>query len=190
MLIEVVVQVADDFNLLLDDLRKHPVLHRKQASHSRIPLLYLCLDAHPQGHSRDDLQHNAPETPDIDDPGILVPLHLLEHLLVVLQLILEEYVVEYLRGHVLRSGHGELLEVGEEEAAAEVNQLDSADVADVPDVVLPLGAQQDVLGLEVGVHDVVAVYQVESLAYLHHQDLQLVLILPHPVDQLLVNYLY
>lgn len=36
-------------------------------------------------------------------------------------------------------------------------------------------------------HDVVAVYQVQGLAYLQHQDLQLVLILLHPVYQLLVD---
>ena len=190
MLVEVVVQVGDDFNLLLDDLGEDPVLDCEQARHPRASVLYLGLYAHPKRYSCDDLQHDAAEAPDVDDPRILVPLHLLEHFLVVLELVLEEYVVEYLWWHVLGSGHGELFEVGEEEAAAEVDELDAADVADVPDVVLALGPEEDVLGLEVGVHDVVAVDQVQRLAHLHHQDPQLVLLRLHPLDQLLVHYLH
>lgn len=60
MLIEVVVQIADDFYLFLDDLRKHPILDRKQPSHPRTPILYFGLNAHPQRHSSDHLQHNTP----------------------------------------------------------------------------------------------------------------------------------
>lgn len=80
-----------------------------------------------------------------------------------------------------------MFEVGEEEAAAEVYEFNAADVADISDVVFSLCSKEDVLGLQVGVHDVVAVYQVQGLAYLQHQDLQLVLILLDPVYQLLVD---
>lgn len=76
MLVEMIVQVVDDFYLFLNDLGEHSVLNRKQARYSCISLLYLGLNAHPKRHSRDDLQHNAAQTPDIYDPWIFVSLHL------------------------------------------------------------------------------------------------------------------
>jgi hypothetical protein len=190
-MVEMVVEVVDHLYLLLDYFGEDSIFDCEQSSDSGHGLIIdFGLNAHPQGHSSHYFQYDASETPDVDDPWIFILLHLLEHLLVVVELVLEEDVVEYFRRHVLGSGHGELLEVGEEEAAAEVDEFDPADEADVPRVVLPLGPQQDVLCFEVGVHDVVAVDQEERLAHLHHQDLQLVLVLHHPGYQLLVHDLH
>lgn len=51
---------------------------------------------------------------------------------------------------------------------------------------LPSQPEQDVFCLEVGVHDVVGVDEEERLADLHDEDAQFVLVLRHPMDQLLV----
>ena len=60
-MIEVVVEVVDHIDLFLDDLRKDPVLYCEQASGPQaILLLDLGLNAHPQWHTRHDLQHDTP----------------------------------------------------------------------------------------------------------------------------------
>lgn len=101
-----VIQIADDFYLFLYDLRKHPIFNRKQAGNLRdVLLLYPGLDAHPQGHASDDLQCNTSQTPNIDDPRILIFLHLLQHFFIVIHLVLIEDVVQDLRRHVLRGCH-------------------------------------------------------------------------------------
>lgn len=75
-----------------------------------------------------------------------------------------------------------MLEIGEEETAAEVYELHPADVAAEAGAFFPARAEEDVLGLEVGVHDVVAIHQVQCLGDLHHEDFQLVLICHHAMD--------
>jgi len=100
---------------------------------------------------------------------------------------LKEDVVEYLRRHVFGCCHGELFQVGEEEAASKINEFDSSDEADIAGVVFTFSSQEDVLCFEVGVDDVVGVDQKECLADLYHEDLQLVLVLYHTMDQLFVD---
>jgi hypothetical protein len=159
MVVEMIVQIANYFDLFLDYLGKNSIFDCEQTRNSgNIALLNGGFDAHPEWNSRYNLKDDATKTPNIDDPRILVSFHLGEHLLVVFELVLEEDVVEDFRRHVLGSGHGELLEVGKEETAAEVDELHSSDVA-APRTLLPLHPEQDVLSLEVGVHNVVAVDQ-------------------------------
>ena len=61
-----------------------------------------------------------------------------------------------------------MFEVGEEETAAEVYQFHTPDVATQAGAVFPAGSEEDVLGLEVGVHDIVAVHEIECLGDLNH----------------------
>ena len=106
MVVEMVVQVADDFDLLLDYLGKHAVFDCKQARYFRDVLFFdPSLDAHPKGNASNDLQGDAAQAPHIDDPRVFVLLHLLQHFLVIVHLVLIEDVVQDLRRHVLRRGH-------------------------------------------------------------------------------------
>ena len=145
------------------------------------------IDTQPQRHASDYLENTAPKTPDVDGPGIFVPFHFLEHDLVVLQLVLEENVVKYFRGHVLRSGHGKLFKIGEQETATKVYELDSFDVGrSWSHILLPPCLKQNVLSLEVGVHNVMTVHEEEGLHYFDHQHFQLVLVITNFVNQVLI----
>jgi hypothetical protein len=168
----VVVQVANHIDLLLNNLGEDSIFDCEQASDPISAFfLYFGLDAHPERHACDDFKHDAAQTPDIDGPGIFILFHLLEHLFIIFQFVLEQNVVEDLRRHVFGCGHGELLEVGEEETAAEVDQLDSSDVVhSLSQFFFSAGLEQNVLSLEVGVDDVVAVYQKEGFDYFNHQN--------------------
>jgi hypothetical protein len=190
VVVEVVVQVVDHFHLFLYDFGEDSIFDCEEAGHSgNASFVNFGLYAHPQRHARYDLEYDAAQTPNIDDPRVFVLLHLLQHLLVVLQLVLEEDVVENLGRHVFGRCHGELLQVGEEEAASEIYEFHSSDEADIARVLFAFCSQEDVLCFEVGVDDVVGVDQEERLADLHHEDFEFVLVLHHSVDQLFVNYL-
>ena len=69
-------------------------------------------------------------------------------MLIILKLILEHDVVEYLRRHVLWSGHGELFQVCEQEAGAEVDEFELLDIGALG-LEFALDLDQDVLGFEV-----------------------------------------
>lgn len=106
MIVEMVVQVADDFDLLLDDFGKHAILYGKQTCYFRDVLLFNPgLNAHPKRNPSNDLQRDTAQTPHIDDPRIFVLLHLLQHFLIIIHLVLIEDVVQDLRRHVFRSSH-------------------------------------------------------------------------------------
>lgn len=76
---------------------------------------------------------------------------------------MEENVVEDFRRHVFGGGHGKLFEVGEEEAAAEVDEFYSLDKGVSSTKVLSFsGFQQNVLGFKVRMDNVVAVDQKQS----------------------------
>jgi hypothetical protein len=81
-------------------------------------------EAHPERNTRDDLQNDAAETPHIDDPRVVVLLDVFEEFGDVFELIFVQDKVEDFRGHVLRSGHGELAEVAELEGTAVVDEFD------------------------------------------------------------------
>jgi hypothetical protein len=55
MMVKVVIEVADDVDLLLDNLGKDSVLDGKQPGDFVAPLLDPRVDAHPQRHSRHNL---------------------------------------------------------------------------------------------------------------------------------------
>ena len=75
MMVEMVIEIANDVDLLLDNLGKDSVLDGKQPGDFVAPLLDPRVDAHPQRHSRHNLKHNAAKTPDVDGPWVLVLLH-------------------------------------------------------------------------------------------------------------------
>lgn len=106
MVVKMVVQVADDFDLLLDYLAKHAVFDCKETRYFRDVLFFdACLDAHPKGNASNDLQGDTTQAPHIDDPRVFVLLHFLQHFFVIVHLVLIEDVVQDLRRHVLRCGH-------------------------------------------------------------------------------------
>lgn len=187
MVVKVVVEVADDVDLLLNDFGKDPVFDCKQSGDLVAPLLDPSVDAHPQRHPRHDFKHNAAETPDVDGPRVLVLFHFLQHFLVIVKLVLEENVVEDLGRHVLGCRHRKLLQVGEEETAAEVDELNPTNVVGSgPHFFFSSSFEQDVLGFEVGVHYVVAVHQKQSLHDLCYYGLQFCLVLSDVPDQIFV----
>lgn len=149
-MVEVVVQVADHFDLLLDNLRKHSVFDCEESSHSACPIFYLGFDAHPERDSRYDFQNDAAETPDINNPWVFVLFHLFQHYLIILQFVLEKDVVKDFRGHVLRSCHGELLQICEEEAAAKINKFHSFDeVVSLSQLLSAARSQQNILSFQI-----------------------------------------
>lgn len=116
------LQILDHFQLLLDYLVEGPSLDGEQPVADDLCVLLADdgLETHPEGHSGDDFQEDATETPDVDDPRIVIFLDVLQQFGDVLELVLVEDEVEDLRGHVLRGSHGELPEIVEDEGTAVV----------------------------------------------------------------------
>ena len=62
------------------------------------------------------------------------------------------------------------LQIGEKKTASKVDKFDSFYVVStLPTFFLPPGSQQDVLRLQIRVHDVVTVDQKQSLYHFYHQ---------------------
>ena len=100
---------------------------------------------------------------------------------------MEKNVVEDLWRHVLGSGHGELFEVGEEETAAKIDEFDPSDVVHARShIFLSSGFEQNVLGFEVGVDDIVTVDEEECLDDFDHDNFEFGLVLPDPLDEIFV----
>ena len=117
-----IVKVVNHIDLLLNYFGKNPIFNSKEPDHPVVtPFFNFGLNTHPERDSCYNLQHNTPETPNVNSPRIFVFVHFLQHLLIVLQLVLKEDVVQNLRRHVLWRGHRKLLEIGEEKAASEVD---------------------------------------------------------------------
>lgn len=105
VVVEVVVDLPDNLSLLLDDFSKHTIFDCKDAGHFLRATLDLGGNAHPQGHSSEDLKDDAPQAPHVDHPRIFVAVHEVEHWYIVLQLILEEDVIQDLWRHIFGCGH-------------------------------------------------------------------------------------
>ena len=104
------VQILHDLQLLLDDLVEGSAFDGKQAvpDYLHVFLPYDRLETHPKRNPWDDLQQDTAKTPDVDDPRIVVLLHVLQELRDVLELIFVEDEVQDLRGHVFWGGHWKL----------------------------------------------------------------------------------
>ena len=105
MLIQICVNVLDYLDLLLDDLLEYPTLNCKHSHRLHPTVLDSRGQTHPQRHSRNYFQHNAAETPNIDDPTVLILLHFVKHQHIVLQFVLKQDIVENLRWHVFGGSH-------------------------------------------------------------------------------------
>lgn len=112
----------------------------------------------------------------------MVVLEELEKLRCVLQLVLVEDVIEDLRCHVFRRGHGELLKVVESEGTSVVDELDFFDEADIPrsgdDLVRLVGMCQpdeDILRLQIRMNDAVFRQKLQRFRHLDNDFPQFVL---------------
>ena len=137
--------MLNNFNLFLDDLDENPIFDCKNASDSVGTLRQLSGDAHPKRYSCQYFKNNAAQTPDIYNPGVFIAVHQGEHALIVLKLVLEKDIVEDLRWHVLRSGHGKLFEVSEQKTTTKIDKFNSLDIS----TFALAHVEQDVLGFEV-----------------------------------------
>ena len=80
-----------------------------------------------------------------------------------------------------------MFEVGEEETTAKIDEFDSSDVVDTRShIFFSSGSQEDVLGFEIGVNDVVTVDEKECLDYFDHDNFEFSLILPDSFDEIFV----
>ena len=182
-----VVKVIDNFDLFLDYFGKNSVFDSKQTSNSSSSILDSGIDTHPKRHPRNDFQNNTAKTPDIDGPWIFVHFHFLQHLFIIFKFILKKNVVEDLWGHVFGSSHGELFEIGEEETTAKIDKFNSSDVINTRShIFLSSGSEENVLGFEVGMDDVVAVDEEECLDNFDHDNFKFSLVLSDPLDEIFV----
>lgn len=86
------VQILHDLQLLLDDLVERSAFDGKQAvpNYLHIFLPDYRFETHPQRNPWNNLQQDTAKTPDIDDPRMVVLLHVLQELRDVLKLIFIE----------------------------------------------------------------------------------------------------
>ena len=80
-----------------------------------------------------------------------------------------------------------MFEIGEEETTAKIDEFDSSDVINTRShIFLSSGSEEDILGFEVGMDDIVTVDEEECLDNLNHDSFKFGLVLPDPLDEIFV----
>lgn len=184
------VEILHYIDLFFDNLVEKSPFDRKKPSSFDIRVFYPSWETHPKRQTGYNLQNNTAKTPNIDNPRVFVLLHFVEHENVILELVLKKNVIENFWRHVLGSGHRELFQVGEQKTGTKVYQLELFDEGlvvrtRVPKTVFP-DLQQNVFSFQVTMNNIVAIDQMQSLANLDDQMLQLIDVLANPHNELLV----
>lgn len=108
-----------------------------------------------------NLENDTSQRPNINDPGMHILFDLHQKFFIIVEAILIQDVVQYLRRHVFGSRHRELFQVRHNKTRTKINNLHV--FYKVRKRFAVIQPKQNVFSLEIGVHDIVGVEEHQGL---------------------------